>query len=431
MKKIKKYFLLVLFIAVSCLFLMKDSVSAEAANSDFYKKYSGEVAGYFDIEEDFKLNYKCKLKIRMDFPDSVDYDELTITIDKMDDEEYDGEYDGEFIFEEEISLESSPYTKTITLPAGEYTIYVDGDISDDEYEYEFDDEYEYEYVERPSYRYSLTLTGDYIPELSNKSISLEEGKTKTLKVKGPKKSITWKSSNKKVATVSSKGVVKAKKAGKATITAKCGGHSLTCKVTVNKKPVSYSQMAKKMKAFARKNKNFTFKTINAGKECRLYARGVSDSDKSKIDSQGFVMGMSVMPYIQLVKKSNKTELRLRVEGHIIEYSINSTRLSCSQLKLTTSNRRINYTMKQTYGRNAYDYSNGIYSGEIVGYATLSTSSKVNSSSLKKFNTMLGQKSLRMRMTSGDGAYYQFGIPAKARNVWKKLVKEYNTLLKEY
>ena len=48
-------------------------------------------------------------------------------------------------------------------------------------------------------------------KLNKKSVSLNVGKTYTLKAKGTKGKITWTSSNKSVATVSSKGVVKAKK----------------------------------------------------------------------------------------------------------------------------------------------------------------------------------------------------------------------------
>ena len=51
----------------------------------------------------------------------------------------------------------------------------------------------------------------------------------------------WKSSNTKVATVTSKGVVKAKKAGTVTITATAkdgSGKKATCKVTVKKKTVN-------------------------------------------------------------------------------------------------------------------------------------------------------------------------------------------------
>lgn len=49
-----------------------------------------------------------------------------------------------------------------------------------------------------------------------------------------KNGVTYKSSNKKVATVSSKGVIKAKKKGKATITVKSGNKTVKVKVTVKK-----------------------------------------------------------------------------------------------------------------------------------------------------------------------------------------------------
>lgn len=47
-----------------------------------------------------------------------------------------------------------------------------------------------------------------------------------------KGTVKWTSSNKKVATVSSKGVVTAKKKGTATVTAKVGNKKVTFKVTV-------------------------------------------------------------------------------------------------------------------------------------------------------------------------------------------------------
>lgn len=51
-------------------------------------------------------------------------------------------------------------------------------------------------------------------------------------VQGKKKSIKWKSSNSSIASVSSKGKVTGKKAGKATITARANGVKATCKITV-------------------------------------------------------------------------------------------------------------------------------------------------------------------------------------------------------
>ncbi len=71
-------------------------------------------------------------------------------------------------------------------------------------------------------------------KLNKKKITLYVGKTTTLKVKGTKKKVKWSSSKKSVATVSSKGKVKAKKKGTTTITAKVGGKKYKCKVTVKK-----------------------------------------------------------------------------------------------------------------------------------------------------------------------------------------------------
>ena len=69
--------------------------------------------------------------------------------------------------------------------------------------------------------------------LVKSSANLKKGKKVTIKVKAaPASKVTYKSSNKKVATVNSKGVVTAKKKGTAKITVKCNGITKTFKVTV-------------------------------------------------------------------------------------------------------------------------------------------------------------------------------------------------------
>ena len=79
------------------------------------------------------------------------------------------------------------------------------------------------------------------PALSKKKAVITVGKTLTLKVKNisKKTKVTWKSKNKKIATVSKKGKVKAKKAGTAKITASFRyqgkKYVKNCKVTVKKK----------------------------------------------------------------------------------------------------------------------------------------------------------------------------------------------------
>lgn len=69
-------------------------------------------------------------------------------------------------------------------------------------------------------------------KISQTKITMSIGQKKTLKLNGAKGKITWKSSDKRIAEISSKGVVKAKKSGQATITAKASNGKKTCKVTV-------------------------------------------------------------------------------------------------------------------------------------------------------------------------------------------------------
>jgi len=69
-------------------------------------------------------------------------------------------------------------------------------------------------------------------KISDSSLLLEKGKTKTLKIKGCNKGIKWYSSNKKIATVSKKGVVKGKRIGNVMIFAKIGNKRIGCAVSV-------------------------------------------------------------------------------------------------------------------------------------------------------------------------------------------------------
>lgn len=70
------------------------------------------------------------------------------------------------------------------------------------------------------------------PSINKTKASLEVGKTTTLKMNSTSQTVKWSSSNTKIATVSSKGKVTAKKAGNATITAKIGTKKYKCTITV-------------------------------------------------------------------------------------------------------------------------------------------------------------------------------------------------------
>ncbi len=73
--------------------------------------------------------------------------------------------------------------------------------------------------------------------LNKKSITLKIGKKYKLRVKNTKKKVKWKSNNKHIAKINSKGIVKAVKAGKTRVYAKVSGKKLYCKIIVKKEKI--------------------------------------------------------------------------------------------------------------------------------------------------------------------------------------------------
>lgn len=93
-----------------------------------------------------------------------------------------------------------------------------------------------------------------------KKVTLAVGAETTLKITG-KGTIKWKSSNKKIATVSKKGVVTAKKTGTVTITATCNGKKATCKVKVKKNERKLENYSTKASSYAYNQTLLGFKKI--------------------------------------------------------------------------------------------------------------------------------------------------------------------------
>lgn len=110
---------------------------------------------------------------------------------------------------------------------------------------------------------ALVITSVFVPgqqtdakakvKLNKKKLVLTVGKKAKLKVKGTKKKVKWSSSKKKIATVTKKGVVKAKKKGTAKIVAKIGKKKYTCKVVVKAK--KKAKVTSKPKAVAKVTAN--------------------------------------------------------------------------------------------------------------------------------------------------------------------------------
>lgn len=79
-----------------------------------------------------------------------------------------------------------------------------------------------------------TVTYAQTIKLNKTSLSLDVGKTYTLKVSGTKSKITWSSSNNAVVTINTKGMVTAKEEGKALVTALVNNKKYKCTVPVKK-----------------------------------------------------------------------------------------------------------------------------------------------------------------------------------------------------
>ncbi|MCI8485279.1 MAG: Ig domain-containing protein [Lachnospiraceae bacterium] len=91
-------------------------------------------------------------------------------------------------------------------------------------------------------KYKCVITVEE-PRLNKQSISVNVGKTQTLKVLGTKQKITWSSSDKKIAKVSNKGEVRGIKKGNAVITAKVSNKKYKCRVTVKTNTVEVTKVS--------------------------------------------------------------------------------------------------------------------------------------------------------------------------------------------
>ena len=138
-------------------------------------------------------------------------------------------------------------------------------------------------------------------QLNKKTVTLEVGKKVTLKLKNApkKKKITWSSNNKKIATVSKKGVVTAKKAGKANITAKVNGKKYVCKVTVKNKKV---QLNKKTV------------TLEAGKKVTLKLKNAPKKKKITWSSNNKKIATVSKKGVVTAKKAGKANITAKVNG---------------------------------------------------------------------------------------------------------------------
>lgn len=198
-------------------------------------------------------------------------------------------------------------------------------------------------------------------QLNRKSATLWVGDTLQLKVRGAGKKVKWKSSKKTVATVSLKGKVKAKKAGKTIITAKTGGKEYRCKITVRKTALSAKSITLKNGASAALTLKFPKKKVRwfssdnsiayaDGK--RVYARAVGNAViTAKCNGKSYFCKINVLP-----DESEESRIEISAESMVINYGESAV------LTLKNANKKIAWFSSDT--RIAYADGERVYARSV-------------------------------------------------------------------
>lgn len=139
------------------------------------------------------------------------------------------------------------------------------------------------------------------PKLNLKSAKLSDSCKVKLYVKNTKKKVKWKSSNKDIAEVSSRGVVQAYELGKVTITAKVGKTKLKCKVKIVRGRVKHSKYATGLHSNGLWYKG-KFVDDDHGKISKIKQALLTDSEIKKFKKEYLKSGMTDVEKAMAIQK---------------------------------------------------------------------------------------------------------------------------------
>ena len=138
-------------------------------------------------------------------------------------------------------------------------------------------------------------------KLNKTKATIYVGKTVTLKLKNNKNKVKWTSTNREVATVSRKGKVKGKNAGKVTITAKVGKKKYKCKVTVKNKKVNNNSISNDNNTNNNNTNNTNNSTNNntnnsaTDNRIKVYGISLDTYEKNIYSDESFTIDAQVLP----------------------------------------------------------------------------------------------------------------------------------------
>lgn len=206
--------------------------------------------------------------------------------------------------------------------------------------------------------------------LDKKTAAVYTGKTVTLKATSNDKDakVTFKSSNTKVATVSSTGVVKGVKAGTATITATYGNAKATCKVTVKASTIKFA----KKTATVYKGKTVTVKAKATPSATIKYTS--SNTKVATVNSKtGAVKGVKAGT-VTITATSGKLKATYKLTVKNPTFSITKSSATIKKGKTTTIKSKAAPAGKVTYTSSnrkvATVTSKGVVKGIKKGKATI-------------------------------------------------------------
>lgn len=206
--------------------------------------------------------------------------------------------------------------------------------------------------------------------LDKTSATVYTGKTVTLKAASndTAKTVTYTTSNKAVATVSSTGVVKGVKAGTAVITANCGNATATCKVTVKAPSVKFA----KKSAVVYKGKTATVKATLAGVSSVTYKS--SNTKIATVNSKtGTVKGIKAGT-VTITATSGKLKATYKLTVKNPTFTLTKSSATIAKGKTTTIRSKATPVSTVTYTSSnkkvATVTSKGVVKGIKKGKATI-------------------------------------------------------------
>ena len=166
-------------------------------------------------------------------------------------------------------------------------------------------------------------------KLSRNSLKLANGEKFTLKatVNGPSKKVSWKSSNSSIASVSSNGVITAKKNGSVTITATANKVSAKCTIKIVNPWIKLDKSSLKMNDEAK----YTLKATVRGKSKKVTWKS-SDSSIASVSSNGVVRAKK-KGTVTVIATANKVSAKCVIT--VVQSSIKLNRKSLTLVEGTS------------------------------------------------------------------------------------------------